>query len=210
MNPAFRGAPGRRVEALLFDIGGVVIDFDWERVFTAWNPISRLSRESMRHTFGFDAEFEAFERGEIPSRTYFSHLASLLHLQADEERIVEGWNDIFIGEVSGTVAMLQGLKQRIPCYAFTNTNVMHHAAWTGRYPRVPALFEHVFTSFEAGCRKPEVQVFDYVSRAMGVSPDAMMFFDDLAENVEAANRAGLQGVHVRSPVDVGQFLRSFA
>jgi putative hydrolase of the HAD superfamily len=43
---------------------------------------------------------------------------------------------------------------------------------------------------------------------MGVSASRIVFFDDLAENVEGARARGLTAVHVTSPRDVGEALKT--
>jgi len=57
-----------------------------------------------------------------------------------------------------------------------------------------------------GLRKPERPAFAYICRALALSPDAILFFDDSAVNVEAARAAGLRGVLVRTPQDVADAL----
>ena len=53
------------VEALLFDLGGVVIEIDFDRVLRRWETISALSFAELKSTFHFDAAYERHERGEI-------------------------------------------------------------------------------------------------------------------------------------------------
>ena len=199
-----------KIKVLLFDIGGVVIDFDFNRAFSMWEPISRLSCEQMRQTFEYDLAYEQHERGEITAEAYFAHLSATLELEEDYTRIAEGWNAIFVGEISETRVMLQAARTKFPCYAFTNTNASHHAVWSAMFPEVWSSFERVFTSHELGYRKPESQVFEHVAQTLGVPLDAIMFFDDMLENVEAATKAGLYGVHVQSPADVRGALQSIA
>ena len=42
------------VSALLFDLGGVVIDIDFNRAFAHWLPMSRLSLAGLKSAFTFD------------------------------------------------------------------------------------------------------------------------------------------------------------
>lgn len=199
---------GPGIRLLLFDVGGVVIDFDFMRAFTAWEPISRLSCDEILRTFSHDLAYEQHERGDISSAEYFTHLRETLQLQDDPVRIEAGWNAIFLGEISDTVAMIQAVREQLPCYAFTNTNPAHHDTWSIMYPGVVSLFREVFASHRCGFRKPESGVFDYVCRRLCVPPQAILFFDDMIENVEAARRSGLSAVHVRSPADVRHALLS--
>jgi putative hydrolase of the HAD superfamily len=55
-------------------------------------------------------------------------------------------------------------------------------------------------------RKPNAEAYDHVVAAIGVAPQRIVFFDDLAENIAAARERGLQAVHVRSSADVANAL----
>lgn len=195
--------------ALLFDLGGVVIDIDFDRALRAWQPGSKLSLEEIKQTFRFDDVYQSHERGEISASQYYDHLSSLLQMERDHDQIAMGWNSIYVAEISETVAMLQTARSAIPCYAFTNTNLAHALTWRRMFPSVVACFESVFASHEIGLRKPERAAFDHVAQAIGAAPDSIVFFDDLAENVQGAKDAGFHGVHVCSPHDVRIALRSF-
>jgi len=195
-------------ESLLFDLGGVIIDIDFSRAFRAWQPISDLSFDRIAEKFKFDAQYERHERGEITAAEYFEHLRSTLSLSADDARILEGWNSIYIGEIAETVALIRSARKDLPCFAFTNTNAVHQKAWSTQFPAVMRLFGRIFSSHEIGRRKPEREAFEHIGRALGVRLDSIMFFDDLIENVEGAQAAGLQAVHVRSPRDVRNALEA--
>jgi putative hydrolase of the HAD superfamily len=195
-------------ETLLFDLGGVIIDIDFSRAFRAWQPISNLSLDKLAESFKFDAPYERHERGEITAAEYFEHLRSTLSLCGDDLRIREGWNSIYIGEITETVALVRAARMTLPCNAFTNTNAAHQAAWSAQFPAIPHLFSRIFASHEIGHRKPERAAFEHIGQALGVPLDSIMFFDDLIENIEGAQSAGLQTVHVRSPRDVREALEA--
>lgn len=195
-------------QALLFDLGGVLIDIDFGRAFRAWEPISNLSLNEISKAFQFDVHYERHERGEITASEYFDHLRSKLSLKNEHARIEEGWNSIYVGEISETVALVESARAQFSCNAFTNTNATHQAAWLALFPMVKNLFSRIFTSHELGYRKPEKQAFEHIAYALGVPFGSIMFFDDLVENVEGAKSAGLHAVHVRSPDDVRNALRA--
>lgn len=195
-------------QALLFDLGGVLIDIDFDRALQAWQAHSKLPADELRRRFTFDAAYRQHERGEIDGVAYFAHLAARLELDADTAHIAEGWNAIFVGEIAQTHDWLRAAATRLPCHAFSNTNAVHMQAWTASFPAMVGLFGKVFVSHEMGCRKPERRGFDHIVHTLGVPAPNILFFDDLAENVAAAIDAGLQAVQVRSPADVGRALRA--
>ena len=194
--------PTSAPEALLFDLGGVLVDIDFSRALTAWAPYSVLSPSELRKSFAHDLQYERHERGEIEAGEYFSHLARTLQLTATPEQIERGWNAIFVGEILQTRMLVEAMRGILPCYAFTNTNASHMATWSKLFPGVVGAFDRVFASHELGLRKPEREAFDRISHLTGAPAASILFFDDLPENVQAAANAGLQSVLVRSPQDV--------
>ncbi len=194
--------PAAPVQALLFDLGGVLIDIDFQRAFEHWQPFSALSLEGIRDRFSFDAAYEQHERGEISAADYFAHLVRQLELRDDHQAITRGWNAIFTGEISDTLALVRAARAHLPCYAFSNSNSVHQTAWSSMYPAVVQAFDHIFVSSDIGLRKPERRAFEHIAQAVGVPVQGLLFFDDLAENVAGAHAAGLQAVLVRSPADV--------
>lgn len=196
-----------RVEALLFDLGGVLVDIDFNRALHEWAAISSLSFEELREAFQHDLPYQQHETGELGAKDYFDSLRGSLKLDGSDEQIAAGWNSIFVGEISETVKAVRKARTKYPCYAFTNSNPTHQTAWRSKFPEVLAAFDRVFVSSEIGLRKPERAAFDLISREVGVPAGSIMFFDDLLENVTGALEAGLLAVHVRSPADVQDALR---
>jgi glucose-1-phosphatase len=190
------------IKALLFDLGGVVVEIDFNRAFTHWQPISRLSLVELKAAFAFDVPYQQHERGEITANEYFAYLARHLQLQDDLARIAEGWNSIFIAEITETRLAVEAARAQLPCYAFTNTNAAHQAAWSAKFPAVVRAFDRIFVSSEIGHRKPDRSAFEFVARSVGVPMESILFFDDTLVNVEGALAAGLEAVHVRGPADV--------
>lgn len=191
-----------KIEALLFDLGGVILDIDFERALRQWTPMSGYSFEELKTRFVFDAAYERHEQGALRSGDYFDILRRRLKLEGSDEQIAAGWNAIFAGEIAGALDAVRQARAFLPCFALTNSNPVHQAAWTAAYPEVLAAFDQVFVSSELGLRKPERAVFEAVARAIGVAAQAILFFDDTMANVLGARSAGLRAVHVRSPEDL--------
>ena len=192
--------------AVLFDLGGVVLDIDFDRALAAWRPHSRLPPQRLRELFAFDEPFRQHETGRLDDAGYFAHLRQLLALDCGLADVEAGFNAIFIAEIRETVALLGALRERVPCYAISNTNPAHVRHMRSAFPGLLDRFDHVFTSHEIGHRKPQPESFRHVLRAIGLPAAEVLLFDDLAPNVEAARSLGLQAVLVQSPADVREAL----
>jgi putative hydrolase of the HAD superfamily len=190
------------VKALLFDIGGVVIDFDFQRVFARWAGDSGRRIEEIQSKFSFDHRFEAFERGEIKATDYFHSLRSTLGIDISDGQFEEGWNSVYIGEIEGMARLLEFARQRLPIYAFTNSNAVHKTVWSTQFGKILSRFHTVFNSSDIGHRKPEPDAFHFIADATGIDLHQTVFYDDLAENIAGAQAVGMKTVHVRSICDV--------
>jgi putative hydrolase of the HAD superfamily len=194
------------IEALLFDMGRVLIELDTSRAHARWAelagvPASRLAELSAAR-IGGSAFFHAHECGTITDAQFFTHLRQALEIDLSDSQILEGWNAIFVGEMPGIRAALARAGAKLPLYVFSNTNRAHQACWSARFPEVLAPFRKIYVSNEIGARKPEAEAFRIVVADMGVAPDRVLFFDDRPENVAGARACGIVAVEVTSVADI--------
>jgi putative hydrolase of the HAD superfamily len=194
------------VQVLLFDLGRVVVDIDFERAFAHWAPHSRHAPAALRELFQFDEPYQRHETGHLEADAYFAHLRELLALECDEATLRAGWNTILVAPIPPTLALIDQVRGRLPCHAISNTNAVHLAHMRSAFPGMLERFEHVFASNEIGHRKPHPEAFRHVVRAVGVQPQQALLFDDLPSNIDGARACGLQAVLVRGPEDVRQAL----
>ena len=197
------------IKALLFDLGGVVIDIDFNKVFTRWAEYSNRSLKEIRSKFSFDCFYKAHERGEIDSSEYFNSLRKTLDIDISDLQFEEGWNSIYNGEIPGAAGLLEYAKEKIPIYGFTNSNHLHKKVWSRKYSKILSLFREVFVSSDIGKRKPEPDAFQMVARAMGVDLTRIVFFDDSIENIAGAQKIGMKTVHVKSVSDIETGLKMY-
>ena len=186
-----------KVDAMVFDFGGVLVDIDFRRAFTAWAAAAQVPADAIAARFAVDEACCAHERGEIDDRAYFAHLRSALGLAGlSDEQMLAGWIAIIGEPIPGIEALVRQLAARLPLYVFSNTNPAHVAHFAPRFRHLLAHFRKTFTSCELGRRKPEAGAFARLSSLIGVPPARLAFFDDVEANVAGARRAGLQAHHV--------------
>jgi len=187
------------VEAVVFDLGGVLID---------WNP-----RYLYRSLFDDEAEMEAFLR-DICSPAWnleqdrgrpFAEAIKLLcaefpgyasHIAAYFER----WHEMLRGPIEGTVEILRELREtgRVRLFALTNwsAETFHHAE--KRFPFL-GWFEGIVVSGREGLVKPDPAFYRLLTDRYALEPGHCLFIDDVERNVEGALAAGMQAVRFESP-----------
>lgn len=195
------------IQALLFDLGGIVINVNFDKLMQRFLGMSSLSADEVRSAFHIDDEYKQYECGRLSSAEYFEHLRTRFRLQCSHDQIADAWSTVFAGTIPESLAAINKARSRFPCYAFTNSNSFHQAIWTKAYPAVIEAFDQIYVSSDLGLRKPEQAAFHAVADAMGVKPEAILFFDDTRENVLGANKAGLKAIHVQHPADLSEGLK---
>jgi glucose-1-phosphatase len=189
-------------DVLLFDLGRVVLDVDFSRVMQVWASHAGCTPDDLVARFVIDDSFRHHETGRISDAAYFHSLRTSLGVALSDSQFLEGWNAIFAGAVPGIAPLLSRAGERLPLYAFSNTNPAHVAHFSGTYAELLGHFREVYLSSTIGLRKPEAAAYNHVVRSIGVPASRILFFDDSAENIAGARASGLAAVHVKSSADV--------
>ena len=198
-------SPGA-ADALLFDLGRVVLDIDFSKALTCWATHAGCTPADLAARFVREEPYRQHEIGKIDDAAYFESLRATLGIGITDAQFLEGWNAIFAGEMPGIAPLLERAAKRMPLYAFSNTNRPHVEHFSKAYADVLGHFREMFLSSTIGLRKPDAAAYDHVVKAIGVPASRILFFDDLAENIEGARACGLTVVHVTSPHDVAKAL----
>src|SRR5688572_689039 len=189
-----------RPELLLFDLGCVIVDVASRTEIHAWmtTPVD-LSQWTERWTA--EDVFEAFEMGLLTEEEFGEQFVAGLPLNTPSDVFLaafESWNK---GLLPGSVELLAELRDNYRLAALSNTNALHWKRLEGDFG-IPSLFERVFTSYELGLRKPDPAIYIHTLSVLDVKPDAVLFFDDNALNIEAARDLGMQAHRVDRPEGV--------
>ena len=198
-------SPGS-ADALLFDLGRVVLDIDFSKAVACWAGHAGCSADDIARRFVRAEAYWQHEAGKISDAAYFETLRASLGIALTDAQMLEGWNAIFVGEMPGIAPLLARAAGRVPLYAFSNTNGAHVEHFSQAYADVLGHFREMFLSSSIGLRKPDAEAYDHVVKAIGVPASRIVFFDDLADNIEGARARGLTAVHVTSPGDVADAL----
>jgi FMN phosphatase YigB (HAD superfamily) len=202
-SPSSDLTPGA-ADALLFDLGRVVLDIDMTRTMACWARHAGCAPADIVARYSVDAFYEQHEVGTLDAAGYFDRLRHSLGIDISDDQFLEGWNAIFVGEMPGIAALLARAARRLPLYAFSNTNAAHVAYFSVPFAAVLGHFRELFLSSSIGLRKPDAEAYDHVVAAIGVPAQRIVFFDDLIANIEGARACGLKAVHVTSPGSVAE------
>lgn len=192
-------APPRR--AIVFDLGGVVVDWNprnlYRRLIDDPREVERFLDEIGFHEWNLEQDRgRSFEEGVRVLSSRFPHRAQLI--RAYHER----WDESISGPIPGTLEIIEELRAAgYPLHALTNWSAEKFGAALERFP-FRAWFGTVVVSGEEGVCKPEPALFEILLERVGRRAEECVFIDDALVNVRAAAALGFQAIHFVSPVEL--------
>lgn len=192
------------IEAVLFDLHGVLTSSPWEGLASVGTAAGHSQEEVLAVMLGDyatddDHPWHRLERGEIGLGEYLP-LVMTLAAEAEVEldfNQLRGFNER-IQVHDEVVAKIRALRAtgRYRTGVVTNNIREASAGWRALLP-VDELFDVIVDSSDVGVRKPNPAIFAIaLERLGGIAPDAAVFLDDAPGNVEGARRAGLHAILV--------------
>ena len=192
-------------KALIFDLGKVLVPFDFMRVYDRMQPLCGYSVDEIRRRTGVTGLVPQLEMGQVASRDFITQLGSALGVSFDYAQFCEIWSSIFLPGTLIPEALIAGLKQRYPLVLLSNTNEMHFEMLERNYP-ILGYFENRVLSHEVGAAKPNPLIYQKAVELAGCRPEECFFTDDIPEYVEGARKLGIDAVQFQSAEQLQQEL----
>ena len=188
-----------RPAAVVFDLGGVLIDWDprhlYRKLFAGdaaameWFLANVCTNEWNREQDRGRAWTEAVALLE-PSWPAHGPL-----IRAYRER----WMEMLNGPIAGSVTILEELRRAgVALHALTNWSHETFALARPQYPFL-AHFGVIVVSGEIGLIKPDPAIFRHLEARAGIVPDETVYIDDSAANVAAATALGYRALKFETP-----------
>ena len=185
------------IQAIIFDLGNVLIPFDWKRGYGALAELCPHPPEEARRRIKESGLFNTFELGRIEPHELARRVCSLIDLDVSFERFRELWSSIFLPETNLPDSMLASLHLNYRLLLLSNTDAIHFGWVTEKYPLLRH-FDHCVLSFELGCKKPAPKIYQAAIAQAGCPAPQVFFVDDIAENVEGARQLGIDALQFQS------------
>lgn len=192
-----------RVRLVLFDLGGVLMGF---RGVAAMRELAGGMAEAELWRRWLTCRWvRAFESGRCSEGEFASGMVEDWGLAVSPEEFLAGFAEWAEGPLPGAEALVAEVRAVLPVGCLSNTNPLHWHRRPSAWPLVE-LFDHRFLSFELGLVKPDRAIFEHVAAAVPVPAGEVLFLDDNAANVEAAQAAGFGADRVSGVADARRAL----
>ncbi len=188
----------QKPHAVVFDLGKVLLDFDYARLAANMREHCDLSVADIITALNQSPLLHRYETGLLTSQAFFEEVKQLSGFRHDYARFEPLFADIF-SPIPEMISLHQRLHQRgTPTYIFSNTNDIAVNHIRRQYP-----FFHNFTgyilSYEHRAMKPDPRIYHVVEKVTGRSGSQLLYIDDRLENIEQARRHNWHVIHHLDP-----------
>ncbi len=196
----------QQIKAIVFDIGGVLLDWDprylYRKLFKDEEKLEHFLHTVCTYTWNLEQD-----RG----RPWADAVKLLCDAHPEDHHDLiraydERWLEMIDAPIHGTVDIMMELRERgFPLYAITNFSSDKLKIAMQEFPFLQA-FEGMIVSGDAKLLKPDPAIYKALLDTYNLNPRELLFIDDRRENVQAAWDAGFHAVQFLSPAQLEQDL----
>lgn len=177
--------------ALLFDIGNVLLTFDFAPAWQHFSEASGLAQDELQRRI--QPLKDALESGQMSSEAFVEAATQTIGYRGPASEFIFHWGNIFTLNAP-MVEFLKQLDAEVSLFLFSNTSGLHKDFMFEHF-EVFQRFEGGIYSHEAKAMKPEARMYELAVETLGLDPAKTLYVDDLAENVQTGV---LHGFHTHT------------
>ena len=179
------------IEAVIFDIGNVLIGWQPERYYD--RVLGEARRKEVFAAVDLHEMNDRIDRGQ----SFQATIAATAERYPAYAREIQMWHDVWMDltgpVIDGSVQALRNLRAKdVPVFALSNFGIETFAMSEEVYP-FQMEFDRRYISGHMGVVKPDPEIYRQVEADCGIAPERLLFADDRPENIAAAEARGWQG-----------------
>jgi len=181
------------IKVIVFDLGNVLINFDYSKISTALNKIDTgLGDRFIKIYYENYHIHRKYEKWAISDDKFLKIMLEWCEFKINGETFKNIYANLFT-ENFQTTALLPILKENYKLVLLSSTNFIHKKYGWENYDFLK-YFDKLILSHEVGAIKPENKIYKEVESYTNQSPECHIFIDDIAEYVNAAKKRGWNGI----------------
>ena len=179
------------VKTIIFDLGGVIVPFDFAHAYDRMEAWSGLGRQEIRTRLTEGGLAERFERGQVTPDEFRGALNQRLGTTISSHQFVEMWVSIFTpGQTLIAESLIASLAARYRVILLSNTTLTHFQWLSANTPHLRHMHHYVL-SYAVGATKPQPEIYAEAILRARCEAGECFFTDDVMKYVEGARAAGI-------------------
>jgi HAD superfamily hydrolase (TIGR01509 family) len=185
-------------QAIIFDLGKVLVDFDWMRAAKRFAARCSLPAPLLLVKFLQANPLVEFEKGRVTPQQFFAEAQRLTGFQGTYAEFVDYFSDIFTEMPEMTAAHAKLRAAGFPTYIFSNTNILAVDHIRAQFPFFANFTGYIY-SYEHDAMKPEAKLYEVAEQMSGRRGPELLYLDDREENIAAGATRGWQVILQENP-----------
>lgn len=178
------------INAVIFDIGNVLIEWQPERFFDA--TVGEGRRREMFAAIDLHGINDEVDRGANFRDTIYAAADANPEFRAEVRMWHDNWLELATPAIPQSVRILRSLRAKgVPVFALTNFGIQTFEIAEPVYPFLGE-FDRRYISGHMGVIKPDAEIYQRLEDDSGIDPATLLFTDDRIDNIRAANARGWQ------------------
>jgi glucose-1-phosphatase len=192
----------KKIDALIIDLGGVILDIDIEGTFEKFKKLGIGPGQSGLHLIKQNDVFTNFEKGKYTPEQFRNEIRKVSKAEFSDEEFDEIWNSMILFYPVDRITALEKFRIKYRTFLMSNTNEIHFHSYSKMlcqsfgYDYLDDLFEKAYYSHTSGMRKPDVAFFKHILKENNLQAERTLFVDDFIENIEAAKSLNINTYHI--------------
>lgn len=197
------------INTIIFDLGGVLIDWNPEYVFRHVIPDPERRRFFFENICTHEWNVEQDAGRPIAEATDLL-IGEYPEWETEIRAFYGRWEEMLGGPIHDTVELLRELRDRQEhrLLALTNWSNETFPVALSRYDFLQ-WFEGIVVSGDEKTRKPFADIYEILLDRYGVNPEEAVFIDDSLTNVEGAEIVGINGIHFQGTDQLRETLKEW-
>ena len=195
-----------RAEAVIFDLGNVLLSFDYSIAISKMLSLSRISEQELHALINQSPLLYQFETGLIDSNQFFDEVRKGCGFSGDFEEFSEQFGNIF-SPIEPMLQIERALAgQGVRRYIFSNTNELAISHIRRHFPFF-GNFDGYFLSYEHRMMKPNPRLYSLIESILKLRGPEILYIDDREENLVPAADLSWRVIHHSEPAKTRKLLQ---
>lgn len=201
------------IRNVIFDLGGVIINLDFNRTISEFNKIGQIPFEKIYSQARQSEIFNLLDKGKITEAEFFAELRKQIRYNGPDQDLLSAWNALLLDVPEHRLDTLVKMKQNYSTFLLSNTCEPHITAFEKDLKREYGVrnfddyFDKVYYSCRMGMRKPDKEIFEFVLAENDLNPEETVFIDDSPQHVKGAGECGINAFLLQKNMEMEELLK---
>ncbi|MFW9824351.1 MAG: HAD family hydrolase [Candidatus Thorarchaeota archaeon] len=186
-----------KIKCIIFDLGGVIIDFDFSNFYNNIISQSPLNKPQTPIMLEFFRQSDIYHQGLMSDKEFYQLACDVLQVcEIDQESFFSAFNSIISGYNPDIVKLIKRIKENsiLKLLCLSNINSSHWRFLLNQNWEFFDYFDEYILSHRIHMTKPDHKIFQYAIKIAGCKPEEIVFIDDGVNNIRSAKELGIIGL----------------